>query len=166
MLIVLSGLPGSGKTSIAKALCQRIGAAYLRIDTIEQALRSAGTLKTDVFAEGYIVAYGLAEENLRLGRHVIADCVNPIDITRKDWHAAAGRAGAEAVDVEIICSDQTEHRRRVETRSCDIADLRLPSWQKIMSEDYHAWTMPRILIDSAGRTIESCVAELARQLHF
>lgn len=41
MLIIFSGLPGSGKSTIARALAQRLGAVYLRIDTIEQAIRDA-----------------------------------------------------------------------------------------------------------------------------
>ena len=39
MLIIFSGLPGSGKSTIARALAQQLGAVYLRIDTIEQAIR-------------------------------------------------------------------------------------------------------------------------------
>ena len=42
MLIIFGGLPGVGKTSIARALAQKIGAVHLRIDTIEQAILDAG----------------------------------------------------------------------------------------------------------------------------
>ena len=45
MLIAFAGLSGAGKTTIARILAQRLGAAYLRIDTIEQALRSSRVLK-------------------------------------------------------------------------------------------------------------------------
>ena len=41
MLIIFSGLPGSGKSTIARALARRLRAVYLRIDTIEQAIRAA-----------------------------------------------------------------------------------------------------------------------------
>ena len=44
MLVVFSGLPGTGKTTIASQLARQTGAAYLRIDVIEQALRDAGVL--------------------------------------------------------------------------------------------------------------------------
>ncbi len=40
MLIVFGGLPGTGKTTIAKALAAKHMATYLRIDEIEPALRS------------------------------------------------------------------------------------------------------------------------------
>lgn len=40
MLIIFSGLPGSGKSTIAQKLSQEMKAVYLRVDTIEQTLRS------------------------------------------------------------------------------------------------------------------------------
>lgn len=41
MLIVLSGLPGTSKTTIARELARQLGAVHVRIDTIEQALRES-----------------------------------------------------------------------------------------------------------------------------
>lgn len=60
MLIVFSGLPGTGKTTIASDLATRISAVYLRIDTIEQAIRNSGVLAQDVGCSGYMVANELA----------------------------------------------------------------------------------------------------------
>jgi septum formation inhibitor-activating ATPase MinD len=70
MLIVLSGLPGVGKTTIARELARSLAAVDLRIESIEQALRQAGLL---VEAEGYAVAQAVAADNLRVGQTVIAD---------------------------------------------------------------------------------------------
>ena len=86
MLLIFGGLPAAGKTSIAVELARRVDAVHLRIDSIEQALRNAGL--TILGPEGYLVAYAIAEDNLRLGRTVIADSVNPIEATRA---ALAGR---------------------------------------------------------------------------
>ena len=41
MLVVVSGLPGVGKTTISRELTRAIGAVYVRIDSIDQALRTA-----------------------------------------------------------------------------------------------------------------------------
>ena len=125
MLIVFGGLPGTGKTKVAKALAQKLDAVYLRVDTIEQALRSSAVLKTDVGPAGYVVAYRLAEDNLRIGRVVVADSVNSLQVTRDGWLPVAEQASTRAAEVEFICSDAVEHRRRVETRRSDIEELKL-----------------------------------------
>ena len=82
MLIVMSGLPGVGKTVISRALAEATGAVHLRIDSIEQALRNHGI---QVEGEGYAVAHAVAADNLALGRTVIADCVNPWPLSRAEW---------------------------------------------------------------------------------
>lgn len=163
MLIAFSGLPGTGKTSIARELAKRLHATYLRIDTIEQAIVSCGNIDP-IMEEGYETAYRVAAENLRIGQHIVADSVNPLDITREAWAEVAREANVRLVNVEVVCSDETEHRRRVETRSSDIPDLVLPTWDKVKNREYHPWTQPRIVIDTAGRRIGACADELMSAL--
>lgn len=164
MLIVFAGLPGAGKTTIARAIARRLNAAYLRIDAIEQALRSAGTLKSDVATEGYAIAYLLAEENLRLGVAVVADSVNPVQATRDAWLSVAARAAARAVEVEIVCSDAAEHRRRVDRRASDIPGLALPSWEAVKARRYEKWTRTPIVIDTASQSADESVSRLLAEL--
>ncbi|MEQ1864107.1 MAG: AAA family ATPase [Micropepsaceae bacterium] len=151
MLVILSGLPGTGKTTIARELARKLGAVHLRIDTIEQALRDKGLTVVD---EGYRVAYALAEDNLRLGLTVIADSVNPLQLTREAWRDVASRAGTRSIDVEIICSDEAEHRRRVETREADIANHQLPTWDDVIAREYHAWSQHRLIVDTVHMNLK------------
>jgi len=157
MLIVFSGLPAAGKTTLARALARELGAVYLRIDSIEQAIRDPVTPLDDA---GYRAAYAIAADNLRLARTVIADCVNPIGLTRDAWRAVASRARTEAVEVEIQCSDPAEHRRRAQSRTADIPGHQLPAWNDIASREYHPWTRPRLVIDTAGQTIDQSLQAL------
>jgi predicted kinase len=160
MLIILGGLPGAGKTAIARELARQLGAVHVRIDSIEQAIRDCGALNRPLDDAGYRVGYAVAEDNLRIGRTVIADSVNPIALTRDAWVDVARRAQAIAVEIDIICSDAGEHRRRVETRTTDVAGLKLPRWQEVVSREYHPWERERLVIDTAGRSIEQTVQTL------
>jgi predicted kinase len=123
MLIVFGGLPGVGKTTLAKAVAKKCAAVYLRIDTIEAAMRRSVALRDDIGPAGYVIAYWVAEENLRLGQPVVADSVNPLQVTRDSWTLVARKALVNLVEVEVVCSDAAEHRSRIESRSIDLDGL-------------------------------------------
>jgi predicted kinase len=86
-LYIFSGLPGTGKTTLSQLFARRIGAAHLRIDTIEQALRELCSI--DVQGEGYRLADRVASDILKAGVDVVADSCNPIELTRREWEEAA-----------------------------------------------------------------------------
>lgn len=160
-LVVFGGLPGVGKTTIASRLAAEAGAVFLRIDVIEMALHDEGV---EVEGQGYAVAYGLAESNLRLGLTVIADNVNPIPLTRAAWRAVAARAGAALVEVEVICSDLAEHRRRVETRVTDLPGFVPPTWAEVVGRDYQARDDGRLVIDTATLSAEAGVERVLARI--
>ena len=158
MLIALGGLPGAGKSALARALARRLGAVHLRIDTIEQAMRNAGFTVSG--PEGYLAARDLAEDNLRVGRTVIVDSVNPLAVTRAYWRETAARMAVRLVEIEVVCSDRGQHRRRVESRVADIPGLVLPTWQQVLDRQYEPWKTAHV-IDTAGRTLEECLSQAA-----
>jgi len=160
MLIIFGGLPGAGKTCIARELACQIGAVHLRIDSIEQAIRTSDVVSQPLNDAGYRVAYALASDNLRVGRTVIADSVNPLQLTRDAWIEVANAARVNFIEIEVKCSDTKEHRRRVETRITDIPGLRTPTWGEVISREYHAWDREHIVIDTAGCTVSQNVEVL------
>ena len=163
-LIAFAGLPGTGKTTVARELAKQLGAVYLRIDTIEQALRNASAFTGEIQDAGYRAAYAIAEENLRQGLTVVADSVNPLNLTRDAWAAVAARAKATLLEVELICTDQTEHRHRIETRKADIAGHKLPSWSEVTAREYEPWTRAHMVIDTPHYSTEKAVALILKTL--
>jgi predicted kinase len=157
MLIILAGLPGVGKTTIARGLACQIGAVHLRIDSIEQALRDSGAFSEPMNDAGYRIGYAIAEDNLRIGRTVIADSVNPLMLTRDEWVAVANSVPVAAIEIEVMCSDAIEHRQRVETRAGDISGLTLPAWPEVVARDYESWNRERIVVDTARQSVEQSV---------
>lgn len=164
MLIAFAGLPGTGKTTISRQVARSCRAVYLRIDSIEQAIRDARVLAGDVGPAGYMAAYALASANLELGRIVVADSVNPLAVTRQAWRDVAAAVAAPILEVEIVCSDPAEHRRRVESRASDIPGLILPSWDSIQRRAYEPWSEPHLVIDTARMSAVEAAATIARCL--
>lgn len=165
MLIILGGLPGTGKTSLARELSRKLHAVYLRIDAIEHGIRTSGYLQGEMNDAGYRAAYFTAAENLALGSTVVADSVNPVALSRDAWLDVAQKAGCPAVEIETICSDKQEHQRRVENRCADLPGFILPCWRDVMNRDYEPWDREHLVVDTAHKSIDACLNEIITWLH-
>jgi predicted kinase len=143
--------------SIARVLAEKLGAVYLRLDTIEQILLSS-KLPDDLNDAGYRICYAVAEDNLRLARLVIGDSVNALAVTRAAWKAVANRAETWLFEIEVVCTNTQEHRRRVETRSSDIRGHRPPTWEQVQAREYEPRSDVDLVVDTGTNTVEESVA--------
>jgi predicted kinase len=161
VLVSIGGLPATGKTAVARSLAVQLGAAYVRIDTIETAIaRAEGSSRQTndwELAPGYEVGYDVAVDQLRNGLDVVAESVNPVRASRDAWRDAGLGTGARVVEVEIVCSDVTEHRRRAEERVLDVVGLTKPTWEQITNREYDSWDREHVVVDTAVSGVDDAV---------
>lgn len=135
------------------------------MDTIEVAVGRAegAAAQTNGWAlpPGYEIARDVAADQLRVGCSVVADSVNPLKISRDAWRDVGVGLGARVLEVEVVCSDPVEHRRRAEERVIDVEGLVRPSWEEILDRDYERWDRDHVVVDSALTSIDEAVARVA-----
>lgn len=168
MLIVFSGLPGSGKSTIANELARQLPAVVLSMDPIEAALLRCGIPQSfETGVASYEVAAVLAEHQLTLGLTVIADAVNSVEAARAMWRRAAQPTNTPVTIIEVLCSDPDIHQRRLATRTGSIEGLSEPSWGDVTlrRNEWEEWQHERLTLDSIDPldvNVERALAHIRR----
>jgi predicted kinase len=166
VLIVIAGLPATGKTTLAAALARRLSAVHLSVDHAEEALLRAGLppdWTTGVAA--YEVVGAAALQNLSLGAHVVVDAVNDSEPARQTWRAVASSAGVELRFVLLHPPGAAEHQRRLRDRRRGLTHVTEPTWAQVTAraEAYEAWPDEPLEL-SATAPVDELLARLLEQL--
>ena len=154
-LIVMSGLPGAGKSSIAEAIGRELGMPVFAKDRLEAALRRCdfaqepGTAQRLGYA-GYELITALAEQQLRLGQSAILDSVASTDSIRSRWRGLASTFGAGWYVIECICTDTSLHRERLLSRKRGILDWPELEWSEVerVQSYYAPWQQEHLILDA------------------
>lgn len=151
MLIAMAGLPGSGKSTVSVELAQALGCALLSVDPVEAAMWHAGVGREQPTGlAAYVVVEFLAREQLLVGNDAIVDAVNDVALAREHWRSLASRLELPLAFVEVFCSDEKEHQRRLAGRRRDIKGFPEPTWQSVVERrrGFDDWDDDRVRVDS------------------
>jgi len=162
VFIVVSGLPGTGKTTVAHVLAQRLRAVHLSIDPVENAMLESGLENGwSVGVAAYEVVRVMAQHNLTLGLPVVVDAVNDSELARDTWRRAAGETGTTVHFVLLNLPSEQEHRRRLQSRKRGLSMISEPTWERVCARAaaYEPWVGPHVVIDASG-PLESVVNEV------
>jgi predicted kinase len=152
-LIVFSGLPGTGKSTLAEALGEQLGISVFAKDWLEATLLWNGLQPTangkSLGYVGYELLTTLAERQLMLGLSVILDSVAGIQTIRETWKGLVKKYRADWRVIECICPDESLHRSRLGTRKRNIPGWHELEWSDVekVKQYYQPWDEDRLVLD-------------------
>ena len=152
-LIVVSGLPVSGKSTIAEALAKKLKLPIFSVDPIESSILKANIKRTfETGLAAYLVAETLAGEQLKLGTSIIIDAVSPVKEAREMWYGLSKKYKAKLVIIECVL-DPKIHKKRVEDRVRNMRGIPEVTWKEVENrrKEYLKWEEKRLVLDTNNK---------------
>jgi predicted kinase len=165
VLVIMSGLPGVGKSAIADELGRLLPACVVSVDPIEAAMLESGIRQSfETGLAAYNVGATIASHQLRLGMSVIADAANYREVGRQIWMSVADDAGVSYFPIEVECTDDQVHRDRLAGRRRGLEPYPELTWDAVLRRrgETEQWTAHRLVLDS----VRSLDENVARALEF
>ena len=152
-MIIFSGLPGTGKSTLAESVGKALGIPVFARDWLEATLLRCelkpATEEKSLGWTGYELMTVLAERQLMLGQSVILDSVAATETIRNTWHQLAEQYNATWRVIECICSDESLHRSRLKERKRNIPGWHELEWSEVekVKGYYSPWEGERLVLD-------------------
>jgi len=160
-LIIFSGLPGTGKSTLAEAVGRHLGIPVFAKDWLEATLIRSGLKPTTddraLGFAGYELLTILAQRQLMLGQAVILDSVAASLNIRNVWRQLSDQYGADRRVIECICSDESLHRARLKDRQRNIPGWHELEWSEVerVKRYYLPWQEERLVLDMSNSFTEN-----------
>ncbi len=133
-LVVLSGLPGSGKTYFCQKLSERVAFVVLESDALRKTLFPAPSYSPEESARLFLAIHHLIEDLLRKGISVILDATNLVEYRRERLYNIAERLKAKLILVRLYAPPEVVYERlkaRAEGKASTFSDADWEVFQRL-----------------------------------
>jgi DegV family protein with EDD domain len=165
--IVLSGLPGSGKSHLAREVARRYPVALLESDALRKALVKRPSYSQQENGRLFAACHALIASLLEKRIPVLFDATNLREMHRRPLYDIAERTGARLLVVQVEAGEEVV-RSRMEGRSTgnnpfDRSDATQDVYEK-MRRDADPIERPHIVVDSTVGDTNDAVSRMLREL--
>lgn len=115
-LIVVSGLPGTGKSYFSRKLAERLPSAVVESDALRKVMFPNPTYSAEESHRVFQAGHKLIEELLSQGIRVILDATNLVERHREHLYHIADRLGVKLIIVRVEAPPEVV-RQRLEGRA-------------------------------------------------
>lgn len=167
MLVVLAGLPGAGKSTLAAALADRLGGVVLNKDRVRAELFPGPTLRYTAEQDDAAMTAVYAAASLILrddpGRTVLVDGRT---FSKRRQFDAVRAMGVPFRVVECVCADDVAERRIADDAAAGThpAGNRTPELFRAVRARAEALDLPRLTLDTGVLPLDECVRRAAEYL--
>ena len=150
-LIIIAGLPGSGKSTVAESLAEKLSVPLFSVDPIEASIIESGINRSfETGLAAYVVAEALAGEQLKRGLSAIIDAVSPVQEARDMWHNLVRKHNATLIIIECVLEREL-HQKRIESRVRNMHGIPEVTWEDVENRRKHyvPWQEERLVVDTA-----------------
>jgi predicted kinase len=151
-LVVFSGLPGTGKSTLAYAVSSELKFPVFSVDPIESAIIQSGISRSfETGYAAYLVSERMADEQLQNGIPTIIDAVSSVQVAKDMWVNLAKSHNAQLIVIECVL-DEVLHRSRLEKRVRNIYGFSEVTWEQVLKTktEYVGWSIPHLTVDTSN----------------
>jgi aminoglycoside phosphotransferase family enzyme/predicted kinase len=167
-LVLIGGLPGTGKSTLARGLLTAANFTVIRSDQVRKELagvplneKGDGFYTPEWTGRTYSECIRRAETILRTGGRVIVDATFAYDAHRAAFQSAGQRLGVPVVS--LVCrADSTVVRERLRTRRGDISDADERVYDQMKAQWRPAANAVEVDTSDSARALETAITELRR----
>ncbi|MEZ4671990.1 MAG: AAA family ATPase [Anaerolineae bacterium] len=148
-LILFAGMPGGGKTTLARQIARRLSIPVFAKDRVQRVLRDHN-LADASSGDGYYIILDMVDEQLGLGLSCMLDATFPLDHFRMVASEIAQRHKARLCAIYCYCSDDLVWQERMKDRVHYVPNWKPVGWQDVlrMREYYQPWNDNALFVDS------------------